>query len=162
MRTSALVCLFTLSAIGAPPAHPAAPADRPHALAARASQQKAIQCVNISDAAHCHQLPAGCATKPNPGYDAYLAFFKNQTISPQDADAQVRQTFTKLTDITALDTRKQSFGNSHQAGHASQLASFHEGEIDAVVGYLYYAEQTGAEACNCDLTQPADTDIHIA
>jgi hypothetical protein len=149
--------ILILTVLAAAPA----PTDRPHALTGQAATQKAVTCANIHDAAHCHQLPAGCETKQNPGYDAYLSFFKNQAITPSAADAQITRTFTKLSDITALDASTESFGNTHQNAHASQLAKLGEGEIDVVAGYLYYAAFTSGEACNCDLTDPADTDIHI-
>jgi hypothetical protein len=157
--------LFAVLAAAAP--HPSAATDRPHQLAAEASQQKRGQCPtpNKLDAAHCHQqFPDGCA-KPSSQYDAYLSFLKNQTISPAAADAQIKRTFNSLADFATLDRSTQPFGpffgNGAAAGHASQLAQSGVGEIDIVLGYLYYADSTGAEACNCGLTEADDTDIHI-
>jgi len=145
----------------------AQPVDRPHALAAMAAQQQRAQCPapNTLDAAHCHhQFPDGCA-KAGSHYDPYLAFLKNQTVSPSDADAQIQRTFSSLADFATLDQATQPFGpffgNGMAAGHASQLAQAGVGEIDQVIGYLYYADSTSAEACNCLLTKAKDTDIHI-
>src|ERR1043166_37016 len=83
--------------------------DRPHDLAAVAAQQHRAQCPapNTLDAAHCHhQFADGCG-KPGSHYDPYLAFLKNQTISPTDADAQMKRTFRAIGDFTALDHATQ-------------------------------------------------------
>jgi len=132
-------------------------------LAATAARQKPSHCTNITNEVACHKLLAGCGTGPNPGYDADLAFLKNQTIDPASADKEIKRTFTKLSDFTALDaaTQQMALGKNLQAAFAPRLADLKEGEIDTVIGYLYYAMQTGKEACNCDLTNPEDTDIHI-
>jgi hypothetical protein len=159
-----VLCLSVLLLLAVhPPAHAAPPLDRPHTLAAQAPSQHATLCVHVTDAATCHQLPAGCGPPEHQGYDPYLAFLKNQTIDPASASALVKHTFTRLSDITALDasTRALGLNMSKEAGFAAKLADLGQGEIDVVLGYLYYAESTGAEACNCRLTDPADTDVHI-
>jgi hypothetical protein len=160
MRATVIIGLLFFSVA----AHPV---DRPQALAALAAQQQRAQCPapNTLDSAHCHhQFPDGCA-KAGSHYDPYLAFLKNQTISPADANSQIKRTFRSLADFATLDHATQAFGpffgNSMAAGHASQLAHAGVGEIDQVIGYLYYADSTSAEACNCLLTNTQDTDIHI-
>lgn len=160
MRTTIIIGLVLFSVGAQPP-------DRPQTLAAKAPQQHRAQCPtpNTLDAEHCHeQFPDGCA-KPGSHYDPYLAFLKNQMIPPADADTQIKRTFSSLADFATLDHATQAFGpffgDSMAAGHASQLAQDGVGEIDQVIGYLYYADATGAEACNCLLTKSDDTDIHI-
>src|SRR5205085_9253921 len=71
--------------------------------------------------------------------------------------------FTTLSDITALDASTRALGlkMNKEAGFATRLADLGQGEIDVVLGYVYYAESTGAEACNCHLTDRADTDVRI-
>jgi hypothetical protein len=148
--------LFTLTMTGAPP-------DRPDELAAQAAHQAVAKCSPaIKNAAQCHKLLDGCATTQKSDYDPYLAFLKNQTIDPPSADALVKQTFTALTDFTALDTKVQPLKVPiHQAGAAVPLAKLGQGEIDTVIGYLYFAQHGGTEACNCKLTKLPDIDYHI-
>jgi len=139
--------------------------NRPATLAAQAASVKGELCHGIKDFAACHKLPSGCTVNKSNDptqYDAYLAFLKNQKISPADADAIVAHTWTKLTDFTNLDkaTQKLNVGD-HQAAAASDLANLGQGEIDAVVGYLYFAQQGGVEACNCKLKTLQNVDYHI-
>lgn len=166
-RLAVLVLSLSSLAVVNPPHHaikpPAAPADRPHMLAAQSASQKVATCKNIQNQSECHHLADGCEPKPHPGYDPYLSFLKNQTIDPASADALKKRTFTKLADLVALDlaAKKLGLATNYQAAYASKLADLGQGEIDTVIGYLYYAVPTGKEACNCDLTQPSDTDVHI-
>jgi len=60
-------------------------------------------------------------------------------------DAQTPDTLTK--------------GN--HATHAGDLADLGEGNITALVGYLYFVQVTGAETTNCQLTGPDATDFHV-
>lgn len=154
MRTAAIIGLVLFSVAAPPP-------DRPHDLATQAAKQIPATCHNITNEGDCHKLPAGCEGKPNPGYDADLAFLKNQLILPAAADPLIKRTFTNLAQFQALDAKTRALGQGKQQAVAQELAGYGVGEIDVVIGYLYYDLQTGAEACNCRLTDPADTDIHI-
>ncbi|HXI98350.1 MAG TPA: hypothetical protein VNG73_05350 [Gemmatimonadaceae bacterium] len=155
-RFVGLLFLCAVTLVAAPPT------DRPHKLAAQAASQKVATCGHIQNATDCHHLPDGCEPKPHPGYDPYLSFLKNQLIDPASADPQIKHTFTALTDFTALDTAVQPLGvGTHQASAAGPLADRGQGEIDAVIGYLYFAQHGGNEACNCKLTTLDDIDFHI-
>lgn len=140
--------------------------DRAHTLAAAAGSVQGNVCHNITTMAACHQLTTGCTINkhndPNT-YDAYLVFLKNQTISPPLGDTLVTHTFSSLSDIAALDQQARAVGiaNGNQAPFAMKLADFGAGEIDRVVGYLYYAQDGGVETCNCKLTTTDDIDFHL-
>src|SRR5947207_2802561 len=145
------LCLFTASVMGSPPVHPAAPPpDRPHALAAEAANQTPAHCTNIKDEVQCHKLAAGCGTSQHPGYDAYLAFFKNQTITPLSADGQIRRTFTKLSDFVALDVAAQKLflATKHQSAFATKLADIGEVNNATARVCLYYYTHNGKAASN--------------
>src|SRR2546422_10872936 len=58
-------------------------ADRAHDLAAQAGNAQRRSCQNVTSLSTCHpQYPTGCSNAPNPQYDAYLNFLKNQTPAP--------------------------------------------------------------------------------
>ena len=155
-RFAAPLFLVAVTVLAAPPL------DRAHTLATQALSQQVATCTTIHSETDCHHLPDGCEPKPHPGYDPYLSFLKNQTIDPPSADAQVQHTFTTLADFTALDAAVQPLHvGTHQAAAAVPLADRGQGEIDSVIGYLYFAQHGGNEACNCKLTKLADIDYHI-
>jgi len=135
------------------------PTDRAHDLAKSASKVEAETCEDVSNAQDCHDnYPTGCTTSENPNYDAYLNFLKNQTPAPDPRPVSV------LTgeDFKTLEEKvPKTLTKRNHAKHAEQLADLGEGNIFAVVGYLYYAQQTGPESCNCKLSGPKNTDFHI-
>ena len=62
-------------------------ADRAHDLATQAGNAQRRTCQNVTSLSTCHsQYPTGCSNSPNPQYDAYLNFLKNQTPAPTSSD----------------------------------------------------------------------------
>src|SRR5437016_1452115 len=67
-----------------------------------------------------------------------------------------------MADYSDLEKRTpKELGKSNHLDLKDQLAAMGEGRPHAVIGYLYYAKQEGAESSNCELTSPDDTDYHI-
>src|SRR5437667_899304 len=61
-------------------------ADRAHDLAAQAGGTQRRTCQNVTGLSTCHpQYPTGCSNSPNPQYDAYLNFLKNQMPAPNSS-----------------------------------------------------------------------------
>jgi hypothetical protein len=119
----------------------------------------AVKCEEGIENYHgCHPAyPTGCSNTGD--YDAYLNFLKNQ--EPARTVIPVR-IFTGTGDYKDLDSRTpQDLGKSNHAELKDQLTAMGEGQPHAVIGYLYYAKQEGAESSNCELTAPDDTDFHI-
>jgi hypothetical protein len=106
----------------------------------------------------CHgTYPTGCS--PTGRYDGYLNILKNQT---PPRDSKPVRFFTSLGDYQDLDSRTpKELGKSNHLDLKPQLDAMGEGHPHAVIGYLYYAKQEGAESSNCELTAPDDTDFHI-
>lgn len=123
------------------------------------SPTAAAQCEEgIENFNECHaSYPTGCS--PSGNYDGYLNFLKNQH-PPRDA-TPVRL-FTSIGDYQDLDRRTpKELAKSNHLDLKAQLDAMGEGQPHAVIGYLYYAKQEGAESSNCELTAPDDTDFHI-
>jgi hypothetical protein len=106
----------------------------------------------------CHSTyPTGCS--PSGRYDGYLNVLKNQEPPRESKPLRV---FTSMTDYTDLESRTpKELGKSNHLDLKDQLTAMGEGRPHAVIGYLYYAKQEGAESSNCELTSPDDTDYHI-
>lgn len=109
----------------------------------------------------CHSTyPAGCS--PSGKYDGYLNVLKNQEPPRESKPLRV---FTSVADYQDLETRTSKtstpLGKSNHLDLKDELAAMGEGRPHAVIGYLYYAKQEGAESSNCELTAPEDTDFHI-
>jgi uncharacterized membrane protein len=162
MKTKSLLMLAVVCAAlaiaGASP-------DRAHELASQAASQTATQCASVATLADCHPgNPTGCTNAQNPRYDAYLNFLKNQQ-PPRDLAADrllAESDFAQLEDSIppGISTR-------NHADFANALASLGEGNIYAVVGYLYFVEDTAVtshhrgETCNCQLKKAGTFDFHL-
>jgi hypothetical protein len=94
---------------------------------------------------------ADCPPGGLRGSDALYNAAKNRT----DRPAKWRR-FT-LKEIRALPEP----GTWAHEQDRTQLASRGEGQAVQVVGYLISARQQGAESCNCQLTGPNNTDMHL-
>lgn len=119
----------------------------------------AAQCEEgIENFHECHaSYPSGCS--PTGKYDGYLNYLKNQH-PPRDSKPAL--VFTSLNDYHDLESRTPTdLGKSNHATLKDKLAAMGEGHAAAVIGYLYYVKQEGAESSNCELTAPEDTDYHI-
>src|SRR5207247_5167785 len=116
-------------------------ADRAHDLAAQAGSAQRRTCQNVSSLSTCHpQYPTGCSNSPNPQYDAYLNFLKNQTPAPTSSISR----YITRTTIKSLDTNTPGgITNRNHALHATALADLGEGNIVAMVGYLFFMQHTG-------------------
>ena len=112
----------------------------------------------IENFTECHSTyPTGCS--PSGRYDGYLNVLKNQ--EPPRSSKPVK-VFTSMADYSDLETRTpKELGKSNHEELKDQLSAMGEGRPFAVIGYLYYAKQEGAESSNCELTSPDDTDYHI-
>jgi hypothetical protein len=120
----------------------------------------------ITNATNCHQTFAeGCTTSQQPNtYDPFLNFLKNQTITPAAADAQIVRVLSSLQAFQTFDQAsiQLGIGRQRQRTFADDLATIGQGNIYAVIGYLYYAVPGGrGETCNCKLTPLADSDFHL-
>src|SRR5438128_3228160 len=132
-------------------------ADRAHDLAAQAGSAQRRTCQNVTGLSTCHpQFPTGCSNSANPTYDAYLNFLKNQVPQPSSS---ISRSITRTT-IQSLDGNTQGI-TGHHAQHATALADLGEGNIVALVGYLYFADDTDAETTNCLLSGDGETDFHV-
>ncbi|MFZ0770608.1 MAG: hypothetical protein WCA49_22700 [Candidatus Sulfotelmatobacter sp.] len=133
--------------------------DTPQQLAVQALQQTAKVCQNIQNSQQCHtKYLAGCAKTANSEYDPYLNFFKNQLVPPTSQAAETLDP-QKLQTLESA-TPSQLALNNHR-NFSSQFVQLNEGEIVQATGYLYYAQQTSAESCNCERSGPKDSDYHI-
>lgn len=119
----------------------------------------AVQCEEgIENSTECHSsYPTGCS--PSGNYDGYLNVLKNQE---PPRDSQPVRVLTSLKDYSDLESKTPTdLGKSNHLDKKDALAVLGEGRPYAVIGYLYYAKQEGAESVNCELTAPDDTDFHI-
>lgn len=143
-------------------------ADRAHDLAKKAKKVQAEHCEAVVSFKDCHaDYSTGCSHASTPGYDAYLNFLKNQLPRPAAA-AEVagvlrEQNFEELEGKTP-----DTLGRGNHADNADELADLGEGNIYAVVGYLYYAQVSPdpkkkgpGETTNCQLTGDKNSDYHI-
>jgi len=126
----------------------------------------AAKCSDVTDSQDCHsRYPTGCSAAA--GYDAYLNYWKDRLIAPTPAANPVKY-FTQLQDYQGLDAKiPAGLTQNNQANYQDQLKQLGEGQLYGVIGYLYYAQHTGAESSNCDLTGPtgdpdfSNVDYHI-
>ena len=89
----------------------------------------------------CHDKPDGCSPPRNPSHDAYLDFLKDQDPGPTLPSTRSDRRQLPETRIWAPD-----HAPSHQSRHiAKQFANLGEGNIHTVIGYLYFAEDTGRQ-----------------
>ncbi len=133
-------------------------ADRAHDLAKNASKVAVELCdPDVISFRVCHlNYPAGCTHRGS--YDAYLNYLKNQAPPP---DSAITRTLT-VSDFRTLEKNLPgTLRRGNHGPHADDLANLGEGNIAAVIGYLYYSEVTGRETTNCQLTGPNDVDYHI-
>ncbi|HSF04609.1 MAG TPA: hypothetical protein VLG10_02350 [Methylomirabilota bacterium] len=135
-------------------------ADRAHDLAAQAPQAQRATCQGVTSLSTCHpQFPTGCSHSANPAYDAYLNFLMNQ-VPP--AAAPISRYVTRKRILETLEPQTPAgLTSRNHAIHAPALAGLDEGNIVAVVGHLYFVQDTGAETTNCQLDGPGETDFHI-
>ena len=126
--------------------------DDPNAAAAAKCEE------GIENFHECHgTYPTGCS--PTGKYDGYLNILKNQT---PPRDSKPVRVLTSMGDYQDLESRTpKELGKSNHLDLKTQLDAMGEGRPHAVIGYLYYAKQEGAESSNCELTAPDDTDYHI-
>ena len=127
--------------------------------AAQAGNAQRRTCQNVTGLSTCHpQFTTGCSNSPNPQYDAYLNFLKNQTPAPTSSISRyiIRATIQSLDGNTPAGITSRN-----HAQHATPLADVGEGNIVAMIGYLYFVQNTGAESTNCGLHGPGETDYHV-
>lgn len=145
-------------------------ADRAHDLAAQAADQSPDHCPNgLKKSATCHDNhPTGCSMAASPSYDAYLNFLKNQ-IPDRDLAAD---RFVFDGDFPDLESSvPDGIGSRNHADFAADFAKLGEGNIVAVIGFLYFVQDTGAdvqahpsrkgETCNCQLRAADSFDYHL-
>jgi hypothetical protein len=113
----------------------------------------------------CHsRFPNGCSAKA--GYDPYLNLLKNQ-LTPPAPTSKPEQVFTTLKAFENLDKNTPpDLTRSNHEQFKDDLAKLGEGKRFEVVGFLYYAQVTGAESSNCLLDSKGDhegtnVDFHI-
>ena len=129
---------------------------------AEARGSGAVKCADdITDFRDCHsEYPTGCSAAGR--YDAYLNLLKN-SVAPSQGLGFAR--YLQPADITDLEQKiPAELAKTNHAQYASALSSlqpFAEQQHAGVVGYLYYAQATGAESSNCQLTAADDVDYHI-
>lgn len=142
-------------------------ADRAHDLAQKAQEIQPARCMSMNASKTCHgKYPAGCSRGSTPSYDAYLDFLKNQLpepeLSTQDVPLLGVQEFEELE-----GKMPRALGRRNHADQAPALAEMGEGNIYAVIGYLYYAKVSPGErskegeTSNCQLTGEKNSDYHI-
>ena len=141
------------------PAH--AYADRATDLAKKAPTVTTETCDDVQGVEDCHEnYKAGCTKAAKPRYDAFLNYLKNQAPQPtaKPLKTLTQQNFQDL-DANIPDGLKK--GNNGE--HADALAKLGQGNIYAVIGFLYVVQITGAESTNCQLSGGGDeqTDYHI-
>jgi hypothetical protein len=163
MFRASLLGPVALLLIGVLPAR--AQDDRAHQLASHASGQTAVNCGDVAALADCHPaMPTGCTNSLHPRYDAYLNFLKNQ-----QPDRNLTPSGVLGIDefISLEDKIPTGIGRTHHTQFADQLAGFGEGNIHAVVGFLYFVENTAitsqhrGETCNCQLRKNDSFDFHL-
>jgi hypothetical protein len=139
--------------------------DRAHELAGQAASQTANQCTNVTTSADCHSgNPTGCSNAQHPRYDAYLNFLKNQQPA---RDLAADHLLTEADFAQLEDGIPATLSTRNHADFADALAGLGEGNIQAVVGYLYFVEDTAVtskhrgETCNCQLKAARSFDFHL-
>jgi hypothetical protein len=166
MRCSSLALLLVL-VVGSAAA--ALAQNAASAVAEKAAQQEAVPCdSDAATRAGCHKnYPAGCGLRRDPdhrgkflppdpdfrpGYDPYLAYFKNQIPSVLPASQGVLTKADFISKYRAAARITPKIGKTNHADAADDLLDLGEGQYFTIVGYLYYAQVSGeGEACNCDI-----------
>jgi hypothetical protein len=135
-------------------------ADRAHDLAKQASKQQVKTCDSVGALDLWHSdYPTGCSGSQKPRYDAYLNFLKDQDPGPSSvpiATLTEHDWVRKEAQLSDLDVTK-----ANHADRATALADLGEGNIYAVVGYMYYRVTNHGETSNCQLTGSDNNDFHI-
>jgi len=144
-----------------PPAGGASTPDRAHTLAGQAGAAKPAACRHVKDFRDCHaRYPDGCTLvsgKKKPKFDAYLNFLKNQL-----PDVQAATGTLSAADVADKESKLPAGLDPFDHGKfAGALADLGEGNIDSVVGYLYYHIPGGKETCNCKLAGEPNIDKHL-
>jgi hypothetical protein len=143
--------------------------DRAHDLARNAGSQHPAGCPKSGMTLQlCHDsFSDGCSDSPNPKYDAYLNFLKDQ-----DPGASAPSTKgLSAADFRTLESQlPKKLAAANHAKFASEFAALGEGNIYTVTAYLYFVEDTGkgsatqpanSETSNCRLTAPDTFDYHL-
>jgi hypothetical protein len=142
-------------------------ADRAHDLASQAASQTPASCnPSTLDTKTCHdKFPTGCTNAKHPNYDAYLNFLKDQNPGPNEASTELSgNDFQSLEGKIPAPLKRR--GAKH-ANSAPALANLGEGNIFAVIGFLYFVEDTGRESPpnletgNCKLPIADSFDYHL-
>ena len=121
---------------------------------------------DIVDFQDCHtRFPTGCSAKG--GYDPYLNLLKNQLTPPPALTSKPEQVFTRMEDFETLDKNTPpDLTRSNHEEFKDDLTKLGEGKTFEIIGFLYYAQVTGAESSNCILDSKGDAegtnvDFHI-
>jgi hypothetical protein len=131
-------------------------------VAAKALKAVPERCENVTAMGQCHaNYPAGCSLPKSgaPGYDAYLAYFKNQipTVQPQSQGQLTLNDFARL-----YRDAPETLSTTNHANFSQDLLKMKEGQYFTVIGYLYYLIiNTKGEASNCALKNEAASDYHL-
>jgi len=151
--------------------HLQAQSDRAHDLAAKASGQVTASCDSVATADDCHPGKAtGCSHAAHPRYDPYLNFLKNQTPGRDLAPARALEEadFVSIEDKIPAEMSQPHHDHSQFADRLAAISDgIGEGNIYAVVGYLYFVENTAitshhrGETCNCQLRTNNSFDFHL-
>lgn len=120
----------------------------------------AIKCGEVADFRQCHtDYPTGCSDSGN--YDGYLNLLKNQDTPPPPLQSAVRF-LTSLQDYQALESQTPpELNRNNHISFKEQLDKLGEEKIFGVIGYLYYAKESGKESSNCELGDDDAVDYHI-
>ena len=96
----------------------------------------------------------------------YLDFLKNQLPEPEQSTQEVPMLGAR--EFEALEANSPTtLGTRNHVDHAPELADLGEGNISAVIGYVYFAKVSPAESdkqgetSNCQLTGELNSDYHI-
>jgi len=143
--------------------------DRAHDLAGKAVAQHPASCPRSGMTLQlCHdKFPDGCSAARQPSYDAYLDFLKDQDPGPSIAAVEN----LVAADFSDLESKlPKTLRSTNHARFAGRFANLGEGNIHAVIAYLYFAEDTSKaipghpvipETCNCKLTASDTFDYHL-
>ena len=166
LRLTGLICL-TCVVLVVPPY--LSSQDRAHDLASQAASQHPASCPGSGMTLQlCHdKFPDGCSASARPNYDAYLDFLKDQDPGPTLASTKD----LTATDFPGLESKlPRTLRGTNHATLATRFANLGEGNIHAVIAYLYFAEDTSkgtatvpsnSETSNCKLTAPNTFDYHL-
>ena len=118
------------------------------------------KCGEVGDFRQCHSdYPSGCSL--SAAYDGYLNLLKNQDVPPPPPSRAERY-LTSLQDYRALEAGTPTeLSKRNHSQFKDQLAKLGEGQIYGIVGYLYYAKESGKESSNCELGDHDAVDYHI-